>query len=89
MKDETPVECKVTVAIGDFQKSLPFVSDVLLHTAINFGLASRCKAVPYERYPQYLMKARLGFAWPVAIVINSIYHDASMIPLCSDKRTSL
>jgi hypothetical protein len=40
MKDETPVECKVTVAIGDFLKSLPFVSDALLHTAINFALAS-------------------------------------------------
>jgi hypothetical protein len=37
IEDEPPVECRVTVAIGDFQKSLPFVSDGLLHTAINFG----------------------------------------------------
>ena len=24
----------------------------------------------------------------VAVAINSVYHDASMIPLCSDKRNS-
>jgi len=28
---------QVTFAIGDFQKSVPFVSDALLHRAITFG----------------------------------------------------
>jgi hypothetical protein len=37
IEDETPVACRVTGAIGDFQKSLPFVSAALLHTAITFG----------------------------------------------------
>src|SRR5688572_20430567 len=37
IKDETPVEYRVTLAIGGFQKSLPFVSNALLHTAITFG----------------------------------------------------
>ena len=44
--DETPVEYRVTFAIGDFQKSLRFNFDGLLHTAINFGPACLCKAVP-------------------------------------------
>jgi len=73
IEDETPVECRVTFAIGDFQKSLPFVSDALLHTAINFGLASYCKAVPCvqikERFPQYLMNAIFAKAWAVAVVM--------------------
>jgi hypothetical protein len=38
---------------------------------------------------EYLVNARLGFAMAVAVAINSVYHDASMIPLCSDKRNSI
>jgi hypothetical protein len=47
IEDATPVDRRVTFAIGDFQKSFRFVSDGLLHTAINFGLVSLCEAVLY------------------------------------------
>ena len=35
-----------------------------------------------------MINAIFAKAWAVAVVINSVCHDASMIPLCSDKRNS-
>lgn len=67
----------MTLAIGDFQKSLPSVSDALLHTAITFG--QKLPIFPKQggpastdrgKIPPVLMKAILGAACALAVVMR-------------------
>lgn len=61
IEDETPKEYWVTFAIGDFQKSLRFVSAGLLHTAIIF--AQKLSSFPMQGSPVHTDHITLLGRW--------------------------